>query len=296
MTGLSSVLFGLDRPWSASIGWTDPGRSWWIFLLFLPGRWSCDMCAQCACCSRRTAGDGPNARWKHEVRSPAPPPTPPAPDPWSVAGRHGDLMLVRHLMPCVHPPFVSVHHAQGRGGAAVFADAVYGLLPVSSVTTRRSFTDHIPTSNRPHADRSPTSNRPHDDPSPTNNRPHADPSPTACRRFIGCWLHCVSNCSLFRAGNCCPVCLKVYRNDESDLPMVCCDECDRWIHTSKYRGLLWGQLDPFHPWEAQSASCQNISERETISLPNYPHCNCRSWTEGCGYFSIEFVRFAGFEI
>ena len=36
---------------------------------------------------------------------------------------------------------------------------------------------------------------------------------------------------LFRAGNFCPVCLKVYRNDESDLPMVCCDMCDRWIHT-----------------------------------------------------------------
>ena len=36
---------------------------------------------------------------------------------------------------------------------------------------------------------------------------------------------------LFRAGNFCPVCLKVYRNDESDLPMVCCDMCDRWVHT-----------------------------------------------------------------
>ncbi|KAK3698907.1 hypothetical protein QZH41_020366 [Actinostola sp. cb2023] len=41
-----------------------------------------------------------------------------------------------------------------------------------------------------------------------------------------------SPCSrLFRSGNFCPVCLKVYRNDESDLPMVCCDECDRWVHT-----------------------------------------------------------------
>lgn len=41
-----------------------------------------------------------------------------------------------------------------------------------------------------------------------------------------------SACSrLFRSGNFCPVCLKVYRNDESDLPMVCCDMCDRWVHT-----------------------------------------------------------------
>ena len=42
----------------------------------------------------------------------------------------------------------------------------------------------------------------------------------------------VSN-RLFRSGNFCPVCLKVYRNDESDLPMVCCDMCDRWVHTGK---------------------------------------------------------------
>ena len=45
-------------------------------------------------------------------------------------------------------------------------------------------------------------------------------------------LDVVSN-RLFRSGNFCPVCLKVYRNDESDLPMVCCDMCDRWVHTGK---------------------------------------------------------------
>ncbi len=39
---------------------------------------------------------------------------------------------------------------------------------------------------------------------------------------------------LFRAGNFCPVCLKVYRSDEKDLPMVCCDSCDRWIHTGTF--------------------------------------------------------------
>ncbi|XP_020632189.1 PHD finger protein 10-like isoform X4 [Orbicella faveolata] len=42
---------------------------------------------------------------------------------------------------------------------------------------------------------------------------------------------CTACSRLFRAGNFCPVCLKVYRNDESDLPMVCCDMCDRWVHT-----------------------------------------------------------------
>eukprot|EP00794_Sanderia_malayensis_P017493 gene17493-19243_t len=44
-------------------------------------------------------------------------------------------------------------------------------------------------------------------------------------------FHCHKCSKLFRAGNFCPVCLKVYRSDEKDLPMVCCDLCDRWIHT-----------------------------------------------------------------
>jgi len=44
-------------------------------------------------------------------------------------------------------------------------------------------------------------------------------------------LHCHKCSKLFRSGNFCPVCLKVYRSDEKDLPMVCCDSCDRWIHT-----------------------------------------------------------------
>lgn len=43
--------------------------------------------------------------------------------------------------------------------------------------------------------------------------------------------HCHKCSKLFRGGNFCPVCLKVYRSDEKDLPMVCCDSCDRWIHT-----------------------------------------------------------------
>lgn len=42
---------------------------------------------------------------------------------------------------------------------------------------------------------------------------------------------CISCSRLFRNGNFCPICLKVYRNDETDLPMVCCDVCDRWTHT-----------------------------------------------------------------
>ena len=71
-----------------------------------------------------------------------------------------------------------------------------------------------------------------------------------------CWC-CVLHCSfhrLFRAGNFCPVCLKVYRNDESDLPMVCCDMCDRWIHTGltellfcPYIVLIWKTLQRWIP-------------------------------------------------
>ena len=51
--------------------------------------------------------------------------------------------------------------------------------------------------------------------------------------FGVCLIPNVVSNRLFRSGNFCPVCLKVYRNDESDLPMVCCDMCDRWVHTGK---------------------------------------------------------------
>lgn len=45
-------------------------------------------------------------------------------------------------------------------------------------------------------------------------------------------IHCHSCSKLFRKGSFCPVCLKVYRTDDDHInPMVCCDVCDRWIHT-----------------------------------------------------------------
>ena len=37
--------------------------------------------------------------------------------------------------------------------------------------------------------------------------------------------------SVFREGDFCASCLVVYRSDDTDLPMVCCDKCDRWVHT-----------------------------------------------------------------
>ncbi|KFK38256.1 hypothetical protein AALP_AA3G089500 [Arabis alpina] len=41
---------------------------------------------------------------------------------------------------------------------------------------------------------------------------------------------CCDACGrLFVKGNYCPVCLKVYRDSEST-PMVCCDNCQRWVH------------------------------------------------------------------
>ena len=67
-------------------------------------------------------------------------------------------------------------------------------------------------------------------------------SPMFTSRTCWCYLfHCSSH-RLFRAGNFCPVCLKVYRNDESDLPMVCCDMCDRWIHTGLTELLFYPYL------------------------------------------------------
>ncbi|KAK4770620.1 hypothetical protein SAY87_031152 [Trapa incisa] len=49
------------------------------------------------------------------------------------------------------------------------------------------------------------------------------------RWFLG--YTCCDACGrLFVKGNYCPVCLKVYRDSEST-PMVCCDLCQRWVHT-----------------------------------------------------------------
>ncbi|XP_030547435.1 uncharacterized protein LOC115753080 [Rhodamnia argentea] len=49
------------------------------------------------------------------------------------------------------------------------------------------------------------------------------------RWFLG--YTCCDACGrLFVKGNYCPVCLKVYRDSEST-PMVCCDNCQRWVHT-----------------------------------------------------------------
>ena len=36
--------------------------------------------------------------------------------------------------------------------------------------------------------------------------------------------------SVFEIGNFCPICLKTYHDDDSDILMACCDECERWIH------------------------------------------------------------------
>lgn len=41
---------------------------------------------------------------------------------------------------------------------------------------------------------------------------------------------CVGCSVLFRRGDFCPSCLVVYRTDDTDLPMICCDVCDRWVH------------------------------------------------------------------
>ncbi|KAI6659577.1 PHD finger protein 10-like [Oopsacas minuta] len=36
--------------------------------------------------------------------------------------------------------------------------------------------------------------------------------------------------AVFDHGNFCPICLTTYHEDDSDILMACCDECERWIH------------------------------------------------------------------
>ena len=35
-----------------------------------------------------------------------------------------------------------------------------------------------------------------------------------------------------KKGNQCPLCLKLYRDDDEEVPMIICDKCDHWIHLS----------------------------------------------------------------
>lgn len=44
-------------------------------------------------------------------------------------------------------------------------------------------------------------------------------------------LLCKSCAPHFKKGQFCPLCLKVYRNTADDSRMICCDQCDRWVHT-----------------------------------------------------------------
>lgn len=48
----------------------------------------------------------------------------------------------------------------------------------------------------------------------------------------GRFIHtlCQACSSYFRKGYYCPVCYKIYKNDDTDKPMVCCDSCDCWLH------------------------------------------------------------------
>ncbi|KAJ3224703.1 PHD finger protein 10 [Clydaea vesicula] len=36
----------------------------------------------------------------------------------------------------------------------------------------------------------------------------------------------------FKKGKFCPICMKTFSSKDVDVPMVCCDSCDRWVHES----------------------------------------------------------------
>lgn len=50
------------------------------------------------------------------------------------------------------------------------------------------------------------------------------------------WSHryrlCPACTHLLHKGNACPLCRKLYRDDDYDTPMVFCDGCDRWVHVA----------------------------------------------------------------
>ena len=77
-------------------------------------------------------------------------------------------------------------------------------------------------------------------------------------------------CSYFRRGCYCPVCLKVYHNDETDGPMVCCDSCDKWIHIGKYLLLIFSEHIVCPNYKTQ---CSMLCTIPDISIDTQCHVN-----------------------
>ncbi|XP_010257186.1 PREDICTED: uncharacterized protein LOC104597390 [Nelumbo nucifera] len=59
-------------------------------------------------------------------------------------------------------------------------------------------------------------------------RSNVSGSGPSTRWFLG-YTFCDACGRLFLKGNYCPVCLKVFRDTEQ-IPMVCCDDCSKWVH------------------------------------------------------------------
>nr|DAD29717.1 TPA_asm: hypothetical protein HUJ06_031185 [Nelumbo nucifera] len=59
-------------------------------------------------------------------------------------------------------------------------------------------------------------------------RSNVSGSGLSTRWFLG-YTFCDACGRLFVKGNYCPICLKVYRDSELT-PMVCCDDCQKWVH------------------------------------------------------------------
>ncbi|EGF83924.1 hypothetical protein BATDEDRAFT_84646 [Batrachochytrium dendrobatidis JAM81] len=56
--------------------------------------------------------------------------------------------------------------------------------------------------------------------------------PPPATSALGTYLctYCTDCYDHFEADRFCPLCIHVYSEDSDDLAMVCCDECDRWVH------------------------------------------------------------------
>lgn len=49
---------------------------------------------------------------------------------------------------------------------------------------------------------------------------------------------------LFDQGSFCPICLRTYTNS-TELPMICCDKCNRWFHAGKREGREGKKIGEF---------------------------------------------------
>merc|ERR1719326_1525125 len=76
-------------------------------------------------------------------------------------------------------------------------------------------------------------------------------------------------------GNICPLCQRLYGDDEYDTPMFCCEKCERWLHAKCINSSLATDREPYDLISSLcppdvSYFCPDCCRLSEEPLPDYP--------------------------